>query len=256
MVTIKSTAEVKLMRYAADVVLKIHQALRKQIIVGQTGNNLDLIAAKIIKENGCISNFKGYGGFPKTICVSVNNQLVHGIPSDYKFLDGDIVSVDAGCKYQNYHADAAFSVIVGTPKLEIHKKVVDVTRKSLDMAIQILKPGVRIGAISETIQKFVEKQNLYLPTSYAGHGIGLEMHEDPIIPNVGLKNKGMKLKPGMVICIEPMVQIGTNKTITAKDGWTVLSQDGSYSAHFEDMILITETGHEVLTKSHKDIKGT
>lgn len=249
MITIKSKAEIEYVKKAASVVSKIHKELKKMIKPGVNGIMLDKMAAKIIKKNNCISNFKGYYGFPNTICVSVNNQLVHGIPNDILFKIGDIVSIDAGAKFHGYNADAAFSMIVGKDisKNFIFTKLLAVTEKSLYKAIKILKPGIRIGEISSTIQKYVEAKGFFLPKNYTGHGIGTSLHEDPIIPNYGNSSSGIKLKEGMVICIEPMVQIGTDKTRTLSDGWSVVSLDGSYSAHFEHTIEITKDGYNILS---------
>ena len=247
MVTIKSKDEICKIRYASKVVAKIHNELKKIIKPGITGLNLDAAAAKIIIDNHCISNFKGYYGFPAVICVSINNELVHGIPNSKPFRKGDIVSVDCGCEYKGYNADAAFSIIVDNDKSQ-YKTLLDVTENSLYKAIEILKPGVRIGLISQTIQKYVESNGFFLPKNYTGHGIGLELHEDPVIPNYGKSSDGIKLREGMVICIEPMVQIKNDKTKTLSDGWTVVSQSGLYSAHFEHTIAITKDGYEILSK--------
>ncbi|WP_342252544.1 type I methionyl aminopeptidase [Spiroplasma endosymbiont of Amphibalanus improvisus] len=248
MITIKNDSEIDKMRKAGKVLSEILNTLKDNIKVGMTGENLDKICEKIISENNCSSNFKGYYGFPSTICVSVNENLIHGIPNSIAFKEGDLVSVDAGCIFEGYHADAAFTKVVGSYKEPIHKELVETTEESLEKAIKILKPGVRIGTIGSVIQTFVESKGFKLPTSYAGHGIGQNMHEDPIIPNVGKKDTGFKLKENMVICIEPMVQIGTDKTIVLNDGWTVMSNNKLGTAHFEKTILITKNGFEILTK--------
>ncbi len=246
MITIKSPDEIKKIEYAANVVAKIHNALKDEIKEGVSGIFLSKIANKIIKKNNCSSNFLNYYGYPDVICVSVNEQLVHGIPNNKMFKNGDVVSIDVGCKYQGYHADAAFTVIVGEDKK--YQKLVDVALHALNRAINILKPGVHVGDISAVIQEYVTSNGFYLPRGYTGHGIGTNLHEDPAIPNTGIKNTGPKLLEGMVICIEPMVQIGTDKTRVLNDGWTVVSKDGSVSAHFEHTILITHNGAKILSK--------
>jgi methionine aminopeptidase type I len=161
--------------------------------------------------------------------------------------EGDLVSIDAGCKFEGWHADSAITVICGNTNNEKYDILVKATEQSLKLAIEQIKAGVRIGTLSSTVQNYIEDLGFHLPTDYSGHGIGQEMHEDPNVPNVGIPNTGLRLVAGMVICIEPMVQIGTRKTVTAKDGWTVSSADGSMTAHFEHTILVTEDGYEVLT---------
>ncbi len=247
MITIKSDEEIKNISFAAKVVAIVHQEIKKILKPGMTGKKLNKLAEKIIKNNNCFPNFKGYYGFPGSICVSVNEQLVHGIPNDKPFKKGDLVSVDVGCKYKGYHADAAFTVIIDDLDSK-YNELLKITKESLNRAIKILKPGIKIGDISNIIQKYVESFNYHLPKNYSGHGIGLKLHEDPIIPNFGKPNQGIKLKKGMVICIEPMVQIGTDKTKILNDNWTVVSEDGSYSAHFEHTIEITKDGYKILSK--------
>lgn len=247
MISIKTAKEIEYMRYAGKVTANLLKTLKENIKIGVTPKQLEKISDKFIKTNNCESNFKGHNGFPATICVSVNEQLIHTIPSDVKFKDGDIVSIDAGCSYKGYHSDAAFTMIVGSAKSEIHTKLVKVSEIALNEAIRLVKNNVRIGTISNMIQTIVEKENFFLPKYYSGHGIGTQLHEQPFIPNVGKKDTGLRLKTAMVICIEPMVQIGTDKTKVLSDNWTVVSQDNSYSAHFEHSVLVTETGYEILT---------
>lgn len=247
MISIKTEKEIEYMRYAGKVTAKLLKTLKENIKIGISPKQLDKISENFIKANNCESNFKGYNGFSATICVSVNEQLIHTIPSDVKFKDGDLVSIDAGCSYQGYHSDAAFTVIVGNPKSEIHTKLVNVSENALNEAIKLVKNNVRIGTISNMIQTIVEKENFFLPKDYSGHGIGTQLHEQPFIPNVGKTDTGLRLKTAMVICIEPMVQIGTDKTKVLSDNWTVVSQDNSYSAHFEHTVLVTNSGYEILT---------
>ncbi|AGY41217.1 Methionine aminopeptidase [Mesoplasma florum W37] len=250
-VTIKSPQEIEKMRVAGQVLAQAIDMLKSMIKVGVNCLDLDKEFEKFITEKGCKSNFKNYHGYPKTICVSINEQLVHGIPQDRILEEGDIVSVDTGCVFEGYHADSAFSMIVGIAKDTKHDILLKVTEECLDLAIEALAPGVRIGTIGSIIQNHAESFGFGVPRDYTGHGIGTEMHEDPFIPNYGKKDTGMRLQAGMVICIEPMIQMGTFKTKLAADNWTVLSADKSMTAHFEHTILITDSGYEVLTKSKR-----
>lgn len=247
MITIKNNKEIKYVKKACETLKKIHNELKMMIIPGMTGIMLNNRAEEIIQENNCQPNFKGLYGFPTTICVSLNEVLIHGIPNNIPFIEGDIVSVDAGCSYMGYNSDGAFTIIVGKPKLFEHVKLLNVTKTALKKAISILKPGVNIGDISETIQKYVEGEGFFLPIEFSGHGIGWKLHEDPIIPNIGIAGTGIKLQSGMTICIEPMVQIGTSSIKMLSDNWTPISSLYLYSAHFEHTILITSNGYEILT---------
>ncbi|AHI54138.1 methionine aminopeptidase [Spiroplasma sabaudiense Ar-1343] len=247
MVSIKSKEEIKKMKIAGEVLGQALQFLKKMIQPGINCQKLDEEFLKFITERNCQSNFYGYYDYPAHICISINEQLIHGIPQNRVLRNGDLVSIDTGCIYEGYHADAAITVICGDYVNPLHKKLVEDTQKSLQLAIEQVRAGVRIGTISATVQKFIEENGFQLPTDFAGHGIGTSMHEDPLIPNTGIPNTGMRLQAGMTICIEPMVQISTSKTITASDGWTVSSADNSMAAHFEHTILVTEEGCEILT---------
>lgn len=246
MVSIKSIGEIENIRAASKIVALIHQTLAQLIKVGTTGKDLDKVSARIIKQHNAKPSFLNYHGFPATICVSVNEQLIHGIPNNKPFKMNDIIKIDVGAAINGYHADAAFTMCVGTPTPQ-QARLIDVTRQSLAKAIAIIKPGVRIGDISNTIQTFVESQGFYLPTSYTGHGIGKSLHEDPAIPNVGQPNRGIKLQAGMTICIEPMVQTTTDQILVLADKWTVIAADYQDTAHFEHTILVTNEGCEILT---------
>ncbi|ASZ08905.1 type I methionyl aminopeptidase [Mesoplasma chauliocola] len=250
-VTIKTLQEIEKMRIAGQVLAEAIQMLKSMIKPGVNCLELDKAFEEFITNKGCESNFKGYHGYPKTICISINEQLVHGIPQDRILQDGDIVSVDTGCIFEGYHADSAFSVICGIAKDKKHDILLKVTEECLDLAINCLAPGVRLGTIGDIIQTHAESFGFGVPRDYTGHGIGTQMHEDPFIPNYGRKDTGMRLQAGMVICIEPMIQMGTYKTKLAADNWTVLSADKSMTAHFEHTILITDSGYEVLTKSKR-----
>ncbi|MDQ7982863.1 MAG: type I methionyl aminopeptidase [Spiroplasma sp.] len=247
MISIKSAKEIANMKQAGKVVALIHQELAKMIKVGTTGKMLDLKARQIIKANQAKPSFLNYHGFPAVICVSVNEELIHGIPNDKPFKLNDLVKVDAGASVNGYHADAAFTMAVGSKTTVAQEKIIDVAKQALMKAIKIVKPGTRIGDIGATIQTYVESQGFYLPTSYTGHGIGKLLHEEPAIPNVGIANTGVKLQAGMTICIEPMVQTSTDKVKVLSDQWTVVALDKKPTAHFEHTLLVTDSGCEILT---------
>ncbi|WP_338969472.1 type I methionyl aminopeptidase [Spiroplasma endosymbiont of Labia minor] len=250
-ISIKNKSQIENMRVAGKVLAEALSYITMLVKPGINCLMIDKKFGEFINEKKCKVSFKGYGGFPNNICISINEQLIHGIPTNRILKDGDIVSLDTGCTYNGWHADSALTIICGNSNSK-YDKLVKVTQKSLYLAIKQIKPGVRLGTISNTVQEYVEGNGYYLPTDYAGHGIGSEMHEDPIISNVGLKDTGMRLAAGMVICIEPMVQVGTAKTRVLKDDWTVISQDKSMTAHFEHTILVTEDGYEVLTKRQEE----
>lgn len=216
-VTIKTEAQLTSMRYAGQVLGAALYNLKHMIQPGVNCLDLDKYFIDFITANGCQSNFKGYYGFPAHICISINEQLIHGIPVNRTIQAGDIVKIDAGCIFEGLHADSAFTVICGDILDEKYDKLVKVTQKSLDLAIEQVRAGVRIGTISSAVQTYVEANGFHLPRDYSGHGIGFEMHEDPFVPNTGTKDTGQRLVKNMTICIEPMVQIGTNKTVVADD---------------------------------------
>ena len=248
MALIKTNTEIDKIKTACKFNSKLLTILKSLIVVGNNGLDLEIAADNFFKTNNCKSNFKNYFGYPNNICISLNENLVHGIPNNTPFKEGDIVSVDSGCSFQNYHSDAAFSKIVKKPNSEIDRKLLNTCKSSLDEVIKILKPGVKIGDIGAFIYKFVNKQGFYLPTNYTGHGIGSQMHEKPSIPNVAIPDTGIALRENMTICIEPMLQIGTDKTIVLDDGWTVQSANKKNTAHFEHTILITKNSYQVLTQ--------
>ncbi|WP_031542178.1 type I methionyl aminopeptidase [Mesoplasma photuris] len=250
MVTIKTPEQIEKMRVAGRVLSEAIHMLKEMAQVGVNCLDLDKAFIEFIESKNCKSNFKDYGNppFPKHICISINDQLVHGIPQNRIIQDGDIVSIDTGCSYEGWHADSAFTKICGNTKDKKYDILLEVVEESLEIAINLVKPGVRIGTIGAAIQQHAESHGFGVPRDYTGHGIGAEMHEEPYIPNYGKPDTGMRLQAGMVIAIEPMVQIGTHKTKLDKDKWTVLSADNSMAAHFEHTILVTETGSEVLTR--------
>lgn len=248
MIICKTEREIEIMREAGRIVALTHQELKKHIKPGITTKELDNIAEKTIRSYNAIPSFKGYGGFPGSICASVNDQLVHGIPGDRILRDGDIISIDIGAKYNGYHGDSAWTYAVGTID-EQTRKLLEVTEQSLYKGLDEARAGVRLSNISHAIQTYVEANGFSIVREYVGHGVGQDLHEDPQIPHYGPPNKGPRLKPGMVLAVEPMVNAGTRYVKTLSDNWTVVTVDGKMCAHFEHTIAITETGFEILTKA-------
>lgn len=247
MIVTKTPREVELMREAGKIVALTHQELKKHITPGITTRQLDIIAEKTIISLGGIPSFKGYNGFPASACVSINEELVHGIPGNRKLNDGDIVSIDLGAIYKGYHGDSAWTYAVGDISDEA-KKLMSVTEKSLYVGLEQAMPGNRLSDISHAVQRYVENNGFSVVREYVGHGIGTSLHEDPPIPNYGPPGKGPKLKPGMALAIEPMVNQGDRFVRTLSDLWTVVTRDRKLCAHFEHTIVITEEGYEILTQ--------
>ncbi len=246
MIQCKSPQEIEIMRTAGKIVALTHKKLKQQVAPGITTRELDVIAEKYILDHDAFPSFKGYNGFRDTICVSVNDELVHGIPSDRVLTEGDIVTIDIGAKYHGFHSDSAWTYPVGSIDNET-QKLLDVTEESLYQGLNEARPGERLSNISHAIQNFVETKGFSIVREYAGHGIGQELHEEPIIPHYGPPDKGPRLQPGMVLCIEPMVNAGSRFVRTLEDQWTVVTVDGRMCAHFEHTIAITDTGYEILT---------
>jgi methionyl aminopeptidase len=246
MIICKTPREIEIMREAGKIVALTRKELEKHIRPGITTKELDAIAEKVIRQYGAIPSFKGYNGFPGSICASVNEELVHGIPGDRVLKEGDIISIDVGAQYNGYHADSAWTYPVGKIAEET-KKLLEVTEKSLYIGLEEAKPGARLSNISHAIQTYVESHHFSIVREYVGHGIGQDLHEDPQIPHYGPPNKGPRLKPGMTLCIEPMVNAGSRYVKTLADNWTVVTVDGKMCAHFEHTIAITENGYEILT---------
>ncbi|MCT4634336.1 MAG: type I methionyl aminopeptidase [Firmicutes bacterium] len=248
MIIIKSDKEINLMREAGKIVAYAHQVVRENIRPGISTAELDKIAEDIIRKHGAIPAFKGYGGFPATICSSVNDQVVHGIPSrDVILKDGDIISVDIGALKDGFYGDSAKTHPVGKVSDEA-TKLIEVTRDSFYEGLKFCKVGYRLSDISNAIQKYAEANNFGVVRDYVGHGIGTQMHEDPQIPNYGPPGKGPRLVKGMVIAVEPMINLGTHEVETLNDGWTVVTLDRKLSAHYEHTIAITEEEPILLTK--------
>ncbi|RWZ52102.1 type I methionyl aminopeptidase [Halobacillus fulvus] len=248
MIITKTPRELDIMREAGRIVALTHQELQKNIRPGITTGELDKIADEFIRSMDAIPSFKGYNGFRGSICASVNEELVHGIPGDRVLNEGDIISIDIGAKYEGYHGDSAWTYPVGTVDEET-MELLRVTETSLFKGLDEAKPGERLSNISHAIQSYVESEGFSIVREYVGHGVGQELHEDPQIPHYGPPNKGPRLKPGMVLAVEPMVNAGSRYVKTLSDRWTVVTKDGKMCAHFEHTIAITEEGYEILTKS-------
>lgn len=246
-VTIKSPREIELMRESNRLLAEVHKALEESIRPGMTTLDVNRLGEKLIRDRGCIPNFKNYNGYPASICVSVNDEVVHGIPSRYRVLqEGDIVSLDAGLIYKGYHSDAARTHAVGKVSPE-KQKLMDVTRQSFFEGMKYAKAGNYLYDISNAIDAYVSQFGYGIVRDLVGHGIGTHLHEDPQIPNFTQKKRGIKLAPGMTLAVEPMINMGTWQVEFLSDGWTVVTKDGLPSAHYENTILITEGEPEILT---------
>jgi methionyl aminopeptidase len=242
----KSKREIEKMRAAGRLAGEVREALRALAQPGVTTLELDAAAEKMIRDAGAVPTFKGYRGFPYSICASVNEQIVHGFPSKYALKDGDIISIDVGATLNGFVGDTATTVPVGNVREE-WLELIRVTEECLERAIRQCHPGRRLGDIGWAVQQLAESRGYSVVREYVGHGIGRKMHEDPQIPNYGKSGTGLKLKAGYVFAIEPMLNMGTHHTKTLADGWTVVTMDGRPSAHMEHTIAITEEGPEVLT---------
>ena len=246
-VTIKSPREIELMRESNRLLAEVHKALEESIRPGMTTLDVNRLGEKLIRDRGCIPNFKNYNGYPASICVSVNDEVVHGIPSRYRVLqEGDIVSLDAGLIYKGYHSDAARTHAVGKVSPE-KQKLMDVTRQSFFEGMKYAKAGNYLYDISNAIDAYVSQFGYGIVRDLVGHGMGTHLHEDPQIPNFAQKKRGIKLAPGMTLAVEPMINMGTWQVEFLSDGWTVVTKDGLPSAHYENTILITEGEPEILT---------
>lgn len=245
-VTIKSAAELECMRRAGEVVRTVKKKIREEIRPGVTTAELDRLAEREIRALGAVPSFKGLYGFPATICTSLNDEVVHGIPSNRGISDGDIVSIDVGAVVGGFHADSAFTVAAG--KVGRSKQaLIEDTAESLQRGIAQVRAGARVGDVSAAVQRYAEARGYGVVRQYVGHGIGRALHEDPPVPNHGSPGKGALLREGMTIAIEPMLNLGTWETEVLEDDWTVVTADGAMSAHFEDTVAITDRGAEVLT---------
>ena len=247
MIILKSPEEIAKMRRAGRIVATTIEAVTAAVRPGLTTRDLDEVAEKAILDEGATPSFKGYRGFPASICASLNEEVVHGIPGARMLKEGDILSLDFGAIWEGYHADSAVTVFVGEPRSAEAEKLVRVTEEALDAGISQVRAGNRLSDISHAVQHVVEGAGFAVVREYVGHGVGRNLHEDPQIPNYGPPGRGPELKPGLVVAIEPMVNMGGWETRVLADGWTVVTADGSPSAHFEHTIAVTDEGPEVLT---------
>lgn len=246
MIILKSSQEIERIRAAGAVVAGALEELKKRVYPGITTRELDKRAEEFLIKKGGTPAFKGYKGYPDTICISINEEVVHGIPSERKLAEGDIVSIDIGVLLDGYYGDAAITLPVGRISSQA-KHLLEVTEASLYKAIDISVIGKRVSDISNTIQCYVEGAGYSVVRDFVGHGIGRSLHEEPPVPNYGEPGKGPRLKAGMVLAIEPMVNMGGHELITRENGWTTVTKDGSLSAHFEHTVVITENGPLILT---------
>lgn len=246
MIILKNPKEVELMRVAGRIVGETLLLIEEKVRPGITTAELDRIAEEFITKHGAKPSFKGLYGFPATLCISVNDQVVHGIPGDYKLKDGDIISVDCGANINGYHGDAARTFAVGNVSDEA-KRLIEVTKQSFFEGIKFAKEGNSLTDISHNIQSYVEQEGFSVVRDFVGHGIGRDVHEDPEVPNFGKPGRGPKLRAGMALAIEPMVNQGKARVKVLGDDWTVVTSDGSLSAHYENTIVILPDGPEILT---------
>ena len=245
---LKTSDEIAKMRRAGALVRELLEVVRPHVKVGATTMDLEEVAAAKIAEMGVKSAFRGYKGYPCVLCTSVNSEVVHGIPSKKRVLrEGDIVSIDTGVVVDGYYGDSAMTVGVGTELPERTQRLLHATEASLAKGIEAVAPGATLGDIGAAVQEVVEREGFSVVRDFVGHGIGSRLHEDPQVPNYGKRGRGMKLREGMVFCIEPMVNAGKPEVQTLSDGWTAVTADGSLSAHFEHTVAVTADGVSVLT---------
>ena len=248
MIVLKSNREIAIMRRAGHILSDVIDMLRATVKPGLSTLEVDEEVETFIRERDAVPAFKGYRGFPATVCISINEEVVHGIPSAHRRMkEGDIVGFDLGCIVEGYYADCAVTLPLGEipPRVQ---ELLDVTRESLDKAIAECRPGRRLSDVSHAVQRHIEPHGFGIVRTFVGHGIGRALHEEPQVPNFGDPGRGPQLKPGMVLAIEPMVTMGGHDVRILEDGWTAVTQDGSLAAHFEHTIAITEAGPEVLTR--------
>jgi methionyl aminopeptidase len=248
-IVIKNPPEIQTMREAGQVNALVLKTVREMIRPGITTQELDAVAEELIRKNGGKPAFKDYPGpypYPATLTISINEELVHGIPSKRKLQEGDIISVDCGTVLDGFVADSAFSIGVGEISQQA-QQLLEVTEKALYLGIEQMRPGNRVGDVSAAIQRFVESYKFHVPREYTGHGVGRNMHEGPLVPNFGVSGRGIPLRPGITVALEPMVMVGTHRTRVLEDQWTVISADRSLTAHFEHSVAVTEDEPIILT---------
>lgn len=245
-ITIKTAGEFEKMAVAGAAVAAVHEAVREAAAPGVTTAELDRISAEVLRLHGCRSSFLGYHGFPATICASPNETIVHGIPDGYKLADGDVLSIDSGAIFEGWHGDAAFTIAIGQVPEHV-MRLIEVTESALWEGLARARAGKRLGDIGHAIEDAALPEGYGVVHEYIGHGIGRQMHEAPNVPNYGKSGKGLKLKVGMALAIEPMFNLGTADTMLLDDGWTVVTRDGQISAHFEHTVAVTKDGPLVLT---------
>ncbi len=246
MISIKSEYELSLLKEAGHIVYLTHQYLKPYIKPGITTKELDKLAEDFIRSKGATPSFLNYNGFPGSICTSINNEVVHGIPSKRKLRNGDIISIDIGACYKGYHGDSAWSYGVGTISKE-KEYLLKHTEESLYVGLNEIKPGARIGDIGAAIEEYAKYHHLGVVKELVGHGVGSHLHEDPEVPNYGKRNTGPVLKEGMVIAVEPMLNLGTAEVFILDDDWTIITGDDKPSAHFEHTVAVTKDGYKILT---------
>lgn len=247
-ILIKTAAEIEKMRRSGEALRQVHDAVRPLVAPGASTMDLERVAAAKMEELHAVSAFKGYHSFPAVLCTSINNEVVHGIPSPRRVLkEGDIISIDCGVVVDGFYSDCAVTYAVGNPSAAT-RKLLEVTKTSLDRAIEAAQVGGRLGDISFAVQELCEAEGFGVVKEFVGHGIGKSMHEDPQVPNFGTRGKGPRLKAGMVLAIEPMINAGSAEVKVLPDGWTTVTMDGSLSAHFEHTVAITKDGPLVLTR--------
>lgn len=247
MVTIKSEREIELMREAGRILSKVHEELGKTLVPGMSTKEIDRMCEDMIRSHGCVPSFLNYQGFPASVCISINDEVVHGIPDKHRYLEeGDIVSLDTGVIWKGYQSDAARTHMIGEVSGEA-RKLVEVTRQSFFEGIKYAKAGNHLNDISKAIQEYAESFGFGVVRDLVGHGIGTEMHEAPEIPNFAQRRKGIRLAAGMTLAIEPMITAGRYDVVWEDDGWTVVTEDGSLASHYENTILITDGEPEILS---------
>lgn len=247
MIELKSSEEIEKMLASGKIVSKVLKTMQEEAVAGVSTWRLDQIAEEIIRSAGAVPSFLGYAGYPASICASINEEVVHGIPSKERILkEGDIIGIDVGAYLNGFHADAALTVPVGKVSGEA-KRLLSTTKKALHKAIELIKPGIHLGDVSHTVETYAAEGKLGIVRDYCGHGVGRRLHEDPCVLNFGRKGTGPILKAGMVLAIEPMLNLGGDEVEVLDNDWTVVTKDGSLSAHFEHTVAVTENGYLILT---------